>query len=558
LKKPVYVGRVLITDGHYKQSLALARLFHAAGFEVHTIGERFSANRFSKFWVYHLAKNAAGKTPAGEDGLLEFLSKSHFDLLVPVGANSVFRAANRKVDYLAKTRLIIPDPRSIELAFDKFASANIATQLGIGVPRTLKAEDWLREPFDSVKSYIVKNRRELGDRIETQYFKNGTQVTDFLNSFDELGRENLIVQERIQGVGEAFFAFYLNGILLDCYTHARIREIPTTGGSSTCARTTDSIDVRDSGERILKFLNWNGPAMVEFKRELDTNDLFLMEINPKYWGSLDLGVASGFNPIEFYSEKDQTFPQSSPGSHKMVKFQWPFNGDFSQISDPKVMFRVVFDFLNPMVKKNINLKDPIPLFFSPFLFLLRRAISSQIVIFFRMFYARCTVSGIKIALQRSCEEIFGIPFTNGVGKGSEVLIGPQISKLGKLRLRMLRIENSISLQSEFDDVANGVNLQNYLSLPCREYAALTDSQLLDGVETIQRWVSEGSRVYIHCREGVSRAAYLAIAYEASKGKSIRESIESIKRQRSFINPLPIQIASIESNLSRLREIEPFS
>ena len=46
------------------------------------------------------------------------------------------------------------------------------------------------------------------------------------------------------------------------------------------------------GERLLTALNWHGVAMVEFKIDA-TGQHWLMEINPRLWGSLALSIDAG-------------------------------------------------------------------------------------------------------------------------------------------------------------------------------------------------------------------------------------------------------------------------
>jgi hypothetical protein len=44
---------------------------------------------------------------------------------------------------------------------------------------------------------------------------------------------------------------------------------------------------------LLAALDWRGPAMVEFKRDERTGRHYLMEINGRFWGSLQLAIDSG-------------------------------------------------------------------------------------------------------------------------------------------------------------------------------------------------------------------------------------------------------------------------
>ena len=75
--------------------------------------------------------------------------------------------------------------------------------------------------------------------------------------------------------------------------HRRIRERLVMGGPSTCAESVYDSKLLDYGLRVLKNLKWHGVAMVEFKKDSIDGEFKLMEINPKFWGSLDLAIASG-------------------------------------------------------------------------------------------------------------------------------------------------------------------------------------------------------------------------------------------------------------------------
>ena len=48
-----------------------------------------------------------------------------------------------------------------------------------------------------------------------------------------------------------------------------------------------------NGKKILDELKWEGVAMVEFKKDNSTGMYNLMEINAKFWGSLDLALVCG-------------------------------------------------------------------------------------------------------------------------------------------------------------------------------------------------------------------------------------------------------------------------
>ena len=47
------------------------------------------------------------------------------------------------------------------------------------------------------------------------------------------------------------------------------------------------------GLRLLELLDWRGVAMIECKRQLSTGRFVVMEVNGRFWGSLQLAVDAG-------------------------------------------------------------------------------------------------------------------------------------------------------------------------------------------------------------------------------------------------------------------------
>jgi len=83
------------------------------------------------------------------------------------------------------------------------------------------------------------------------------------------------------------------GRVLALFTHRRLREYPPSGGASTLRESARDAALEDAAVRLLRHIGWTGVAMVEFKRRQD--GFHLMEINPRFWGSLALAVDAGVN-----------------------------------------------------------------------------------------------------------------------------------------------------------------------------------------------------------------------------------------------------------------------
>ena len=105
--------------------------------------------------------------------------------------------------------------------------------------------------------------------------------------------------------------------------------------------------------------------MVEFKKEYKTNDLYLMEVNPKFWASHDLAIASGINFAEQYLEISPNNSNSIVDFKYEInytvnkKFQWLARDLSSSIFRPARLMRVLYAFIFLKAKNNLHLRDPL-------------------------------------------------------------------------------------------------------------------------------------------------------------------------------------------------------
>ena len=108
------------------------------------------------------------------------------------------------------------------------------------------------------------------------------------------GAYPVLVQERIQGPGLGAFFLSMDGEIVASFAHRRLREKPPTGGVSVLRESVPlREDIRRYSEALLHDFKWSGVAMVEFKEDASTGTPYLMEINGRFWGSLQLAIDAG-------------------------------------------------------------------------------------------------------------------------------------------------------------------------------------------------------------------------------------------------------------------------
>jgi predicted ATP-grasp superfamily ATP-dependent carboligase len=132
------------------------------------------------------------------------------------------------------------------------------------------------------------------------------------------------VQELVPGEGRGVFLLLWDGELKGAFFHRRVREKPPSGGVSVLCESLP-LDERllEQSLRLLKAIQWQGIAMVEYKLDRRDNSAKLMEINGRFWGSLQLAIEAGINyPLMLYrlAIGEKVAPQLSYRSG--VKSRW--------------------------------------------------------------------------------------------------------------------------------------------------------------------------------------------------------------------------------------------
>jgi len=104
----------------------------------------------------------------------------------------------------------------------------------------------------------------------------------------------ILVQQRVVGPGVGIFLLLWDGELIATFAHKRIREKPPAGGVSVYRESIAADPSLVARSRaLLEAFAWRGVAMIEYKLDATTGTPYLMEVNGRFWGSLQLAIDSG-------------------------------------------------------------------------------------------------------------------------------------------------------------------------------------------------------------------------------------------------------------------------
>ena len=374
---------VLVTDSWANCGLAVVRSLGRAGVKIacSDAGE-FSAALHSKYCGRRFPTPSPDSEPVGfTDAVAEELSKVTYDVLMPLTDRSLIllSEARRK---LGPVKLPLPDHETVLAAQDKSRMLRLAQGLGIGTPKTFFPMD-RREATEIAKDLtypvVVKcrvSRVWRGGRIRfgtTEYAEDAQSLPRIYGRLEE-AVDRPMIQEYVPGRGLGVFALMNKGKPRAVFMHERIREYPPSGGISVLAKSVRDDDLMEQGLRLLRELKWHGVAMVEFK-VADDGKAKLMEVNGRFWGSLQLAVDAGvdFPLLLFRMAKDGDVEEVR--EYKVgVKHRWLIPHDVLALlavlaanKVPGVRYpswvQAVLDFMNFFgadVRYDIYLDDPLP------------------------------------------------------------------------------------------------------------------------------------------------------------------------------------------------------
>jgi len=335
--------KVLVFDGRSRAALSIIRSLGKKGFYV-IAGEAFKSSSFySKYTTETLLYPPPDKEP---DAFLKFISnflkENKIDFVIPVRDHITELFIFNRSKLIPLTRFELAPKNAFVTARDKSETIKIARKLGIPHPKTIITSgeipslELLKKEF--ILPFLIKPRISSGSR-GIKMVRNWHEYEDKFKQVNEEFPKPLIQEFIPHGGAYGVSMLYKKGIPKASFTHKRIREFPLTGGPSTLREGVSYPEIENYAKKLLTELNWNGVAMVEYRIDSRSNMPKLMEINPRFWGSLETAVFSGvdfpyllFN-LGINNEADDCF------EYKLGKrVRWLFLGDILWfLSSPKTI-----------------------------------------------------------------------------------------------------------------------------------------------------------------------------------------------------------------------------
>jgi len=192
---------------------------------------------------------------------------------------------------------------SVEWAWDKKKTCELAEKLGIPVPKTFNVRS-----ADELSSLYSRLPLAIKPAIKENFFYATGAKAWRANTVKELHQfyekasaqirpQEILIQEIIPGDGSEQFsycAFFDQGKPYSTLTARRARQHPREfGRASSYVVTVDAPAIEELSERFLRSINFHGLVEIEFKRDPRDGKYKLLDVNARTWGFHWIGSACG-------------------------------------------------------------------------------------------------------------------------------------------------------------------------------------------------------------------------------------------------------------------------
>ncbi len=294
----------LVLDASRRQALVTLRSLGSRGFSIAALDAHDKIPAFSSRWCQQkVVGPAAEGTNEYLINLERVLDFTGAKVLIPCSDGTIALLRQHRERLEQRVRIALAKEPAMSIAINKEQTLEIASKLGLGVPRGVHVKD-----VSEVKAAVCEVGLPAVIKPVESWLCNGQQgvrvVCQLATTFDEAHRA---VEELIGSGGTALFQQFLPGkreslsfLFARGEIHARFaqavkRTYPPLGGTIVLRQSIPfPSDTGEQAERLVREIELEGYSEVEFRRD-SAGKPYLMEINPRLNESVEIAVRAGID-----------------------------------------------------------------------------------------------------------------------------------------------------------------------------------------------------------------------------------------------------------------------
>ena len=318
-------------------AVPVARSLHRHGIAVDfaTIGDAEKVVRSRAVRATHRLPNCTLAYAAFAEALQNLVTRERYNAILPVSDRALVAVGPIDSSLRRAATLMCPPPHIVDRVLDKTKTIALARACGVRVPKSYAVPDL--DALDLMRSSM---QFPLIAKGRSRHHLVGFKVSYF-GAFEDLRARSaadptflpaVLLQEYVGGDGLLFAVLMERGASLSVFQHRRLKELPASGGVGVLLESeAPDPAITAQALAILRAIEWNGMCCVEFRHDRATGDVWLLEVNGRYWGSLTAAMACGLDYPLYAWQLTRGFKPAIPITYKSgVRVRW-IAGDVNRL-----------------------------------------------------------------------------------------------------------------------------------------------------------------------------------------------------------------------------------
>lgn len=243
------------------------------------------------------------KDPEGfKNDIIRACERYNLDAIIPTGTTTTNYLSLLKEEINKQhtnTTLLVEHYSTLSRLADKWHTYKICLEANVPAPKTIlfNPDEQTLSLLDSFKFPLIIKPRISYAAKGVRFFNSKEELVNHLKNFGEEYNANgssFIVQEFIEGELRDVTSCSKCGSVISMLSQQRLVSLYDFGGGGIINKTTYEPIPMKYAENIIKHIKWNGVMLFDFIKNRE-GEYYLLECNPKIWGTTQLTIEAGFN-----------------------------------------------------------------------------------------------------------------------------------------------------------------------------------------------------------------------------------------------------------------------
>lgn len=233
------------------------------------------------------------------EDILNYITLFNIDIVTPSDFDSL-KFISGNYESISDSTFVtpLPDINKITTLDNKSTCCRLMVLNGVLLPKTIYGTQG-----ESYNNIAVELKFPLICKSDTGSGGNGVEKINTIHELKvafeshEKSEGNVLFQEYVDGIDYCYNAYSVNGEI-KAWTLFRYVYLKNKKSIGEVAEFVLDEKIRLEGERIVRATNYTGPIVIDFRKSSIDNEIYFIEINPRFGDNTNYSIISGVNFVD--------------------------------------------------------------------------------------------------------------------------------------------------------------------------------------------------------------------------------------------------------------------